>query len=150
MSRVVEYSSRWRCHASLNTLVVEDVGEADRWWLVAFSVPSHSFNQYWHIVNWNEGNIIKLTLNQNKKKICSEHIIVILAIFIADDETADDFLIDQASCPGDLIVADYTLTYFETTGSEVCAFDFSSSAAIGTQDHAITVFSCTDVATYCK
>ena len=82
-------------------------------------------------------------------------LLTIVIFSLADDNVTDDFLIDQASCPVDLIIADYTLTYFETTGSEVCAFDLSSTAVIGDQNNVnqtnvITLFSCTNANTYCE
>ena len=38
-----------------------------RWWLVAWSAPSHYLNQCWHIVNWTLRN--KLQWNHNQKFI---------------------------------------------------------------------------------
>ena len=36
-----------------------------RWWLVAYSAPSHYLNQCWNIVNWTLRNKLKWNLNQN-------------------------------------------------------------------------------------
>ena len=37
-----------------------------RWWLVAWSVPSHYLNQCWNIVNWTLGIKFQWNLNQNQ------------------------------------------------------------------------------------
>ena len=42
-----------------------------RWWLVAFSAPSHYLNQYWTIVNWTLRS--KLQWNQNAKLFIHEN-----------------------------------------------------------------------------
>ena len=46
-------------------ICVSEIGQYwFRWWLIAYSVPSHYLNQLWHIVNWTLGNKFQWNLNQ--------------------------------------------------------------------------------------
>ena len=36
-----------------------------RWWLVAWTAPSHYLNQCWNIINWTLGNKLQWNFNQN-------------------------------------------------------------------------------------
>ena len=36
-----------------------------RWWLVAYSAPSHYLNQCWNIVNWTSRNNLQWNFNRN-------------------------------------------------------------------------------------
>ena len=44
-----------------------------RWWLVAYSAPSHYVNQCWVIVNWILGNKLQWNFNQNIKLFIHEN-----------------------------------------------------------------------------
>ena len=44
-----------------------------RWWLVAYSAPSHSLNQCWLIVNWTLRNKLRWNSNQNTEVFIHEN-----------------------------------------------------------------------------
>ena len=44
-----------------------------RWWLVAYSAPSHYLNQCWLIVNWTLRNKLQWNPNQNAKLVIQEN-----------------------------------------------------------------------------
>ena len=44
-----------------------------RYWLVAYSAPSHYLNQCWDIINWAIGNKLQWNFDQNTKRFIHEN-----------------------------------------------------------------------------
>ena len=57
-----------------------------RWWLVAYSAPSHYINQCWIIINWIHMNKLQWNFNQSTKLFIHENAFEMVAILSRGDE----------------------------------------------------------------